>query len=199
MKKYVLVLIAILSVGVSCKPGAKDFSEFLRKFVGVCCSNNNLDSLLEVRSPLLAEFVNNEIGIGSSNNPGTACIGGMYKFETNEGAVDSSLLGYFTMNLPNLSKCKIFANKLPRDGFCEESADPDGIYYKSVKKIGPFVDINDKEDFALRNIQLSAKYKNAQIMYVQILLDKWIVKKMYFIKADGKWWLVFLDKCDCSA
>jgi hypothetical protein len=199
MKKYVLVLIAILSVGVSCKPGAKDFSEFLRKFVGVCCSNKNLDSLLEVRSPLLAEFVNNEIGVGSSNNPGAVCIGGMYKFVPDKTNVDSSLLGYFTMNLPDLSKCKIFANKLPRGGFCEESPDKDGIYYKKVSKIGSFVDINDRENLTPRNMPLPAKYKKAQIMYVQILRDKWIVKKVYFVKADGKWWFVFLDKCDCSA
>ena len=199
MKKYVLALIVILSITVSCKPGTTDFPAFIKRFVRLCCSNNNLDSLLEVRSPRLAQFVNPNIGVGLSNNPGVACVGGMYTFEQNESAVDSSVLGYITMNLPDVSRCKIFSNKLPRDGFCEESSDPDGIYYKKVNKIGPFVDINDKENFTLRNMQLPAKYKNAQIIYVQILMDKWIVKKMYFIKADGKWWFVFLDKCDCSA
>lgn len=179
--------------------GTNEFQTFLKQFIKTCCSNNNIDSLLEVRSPLLAEFVNNEIGVGSSNNPGVACIGAMYTFTPGKTNIDSSLLGYFTMSLPDLSKCRVFANKLPRKGFCEESPDKDGIYYKQVNKIGPFVDINDRENFTSRNMPLLAKYKNAQIMYVQILVDKWIVKKMYFVKADGKWWFVFLDKCDCSA
>ncbi len=199
MKNYVLAFIVLLSVSAQCKTGPKDFPAFLRKFVGDCCSNNNLDSLLDVRSSLLSQFIHPDIGVGASNNPGVACIGGMYSYSGEKSTLDSSLLVYFTLDLPDLSKCRIIANKLPREGFCEESPDKDGIYYKKVGKIGPFVDINDGENFTSRNMQLPAKYKNSQIMYVQILLDRWIVKKIYFVKADGKWWFVFLDKCDCSA
>ncbi len=199
MKKTVAGLILILALIVPGKSKHDDFSKFLKGFLTTCCSNNNIDSLLDVHSSLLSRFIHPEIGVGASNNPGVACIGGMYPYSGEKSTLDSSLLVYFTLNLPNISKLKIIANRLPRAGFCEESPDKDGIYYKKVSKIGPFVDINDRENFSLRDMQLPSKYKKAQIMYVQILLDKWIVKKMYFVKADGKWWFVFLDKCDCSA
>ena len=48
-------------------------------------------------------------------------------------------------------------------------------------------------------MELFEEYTNAPVMLVQIQHNKTIIKTMYFVFTNGRWWLVIIDDCDCSA
>ena len=105
------------------------------------------------------------------------------------------------MKNPNF---KVFKEKKPKDGFCEESPSPKGIYIMSVSEFPPYhKDIFDKKGNFVNTVfekyQVPPKYRNSKKYLVMILYEKFIKKSMYFIQINGIWYLVSFDDCDCSA
>jgi len=166
---------------------AGNFEEFLNYFLTSCYWGKNTDSLIYSSAPIIKQFVHKYIGFGRYWNPGTFLC--LYKTDK---------YGYTTNGStnPKMKNPKYFKEKLPKDGFCEESSSPAGIYYKTVTKFPKFWDPNKEKMAAAK---LPKKYMNSPKMLVNILYEKMIVKKFYFTKADGIWWLLFIDDGDCSA
>jgi hypothetical protein len=166
---------------------AGNFEEFLHYFLTSCFWGKNTDSLTYSSAPIIKQFIHKDIGFGRYWNPGTFLY--LYRNDnygyTSNGSVN-----------PKMKNTKYFKEKLPKDGFCEESSSPDGIYYKTVTKFPKYWDPN-KEKIAA--VKLPKKYINSPKMLVNVLYKKMIVKKFYFAKADGMWWLLFIDDGDCSA
>lgn len=166
---------------------AGNFEEFLNYFLTSCYWGKNTDSLIYSSAPIIKQFIHKGIGFGRYWNPGTFLR--LYK-TGNYGYTSNGSIN------PKMINPKYFKEKLPKDGFCEESSSPAGVYYKTVNKFPKFMDANKDKMTA---VKLPKKYSNLPKMLVNVLYGKMIVKKFYFAKADGIWWLLFIDDGDCSA
>ena len=100
--------------------------------------------------------------------------------------------------MPYVDKPIFFAEESPQEGFCDESISLDGVYYKKIDSLPGYVDLNIA-NYEIKKIAIPTEYKNNLKVKVNILIDKWIIKTMYFMIADDKWNLVLVDDCDCSA
>lgn len=165
------------------------FEVFLRKFLSKTYSEKKFDSLVYVSSPIVMNFTNKKLGFGRFWNRGVSC--NLYK---------SGNLGYvfydnhFGEIQPQTTKLKFYREQNPKDGFCEEASSPDGIYYKKVEDFPQDWDMEKSKP-----IPTSAKLKklNKKVVYIQT--EKWIKKTLYFVQLGKKWFLIYIDDCDCSA
>jgi len=165
------------------------FEVFLRKFLPKTYSEKKFDSLVYVSSPIVMRFTHKKLGFGRFWNRGVYC--NLYKKRSFEYPFNEN---YFGEIEPKTTKLKFYPEQIPNDGFCEESTSPDGIYYKTVEDFPQDWDMEKSE-----YIPTSAKLKklNKKVVYIQS--QKWITKKLYFVKSGKKWFLIYIDDCDCSA
>ncbi len=172
---------------------SNDFSIFLKYFISKVYSEKNFDSLVYHESVTLRTFINSKLGIFRFFAPGV--------YKTLYGKNDFQNYGYnfgegYNGEIePNISNFLIYSNKLPKGGFCDEATSPDGIYYNQVFETPTYSDatMNGK------SYSTTAEYKNFNKKIVIILKDKFIKRKLYFIEVNKKWYLLFIDDCDCSA
>jgi hypothetical protein len=169
------------------KINSPEFETFLPYFLSQTFSGMNFDSLVYFSSPIITKFIeSNYIGFGRFWNLGAMC--NLY-VDGNFGSP------YFDNKIqPNIARLKYFSNKVPKDGFCEEATTPDGIYYKQVFELPQIFMYSDP-----KKIPTPSKYNNLKKMVVNIQYDKWIIKILYFIQYNSKWYLLYIDDCDCSA
>ncbi|GAB1348990.1 hypothetical protein MASR1M107_12030 [Ignavibacteriales bacterium] len=166
-----------------------DFPKFLKYFLEQTYFEKNFNMLLYNSDKSVTNFFHPVIGFARATNPGAFCVlvrDSTYGLTQPAGA-----------DWPKnyISALKLF-NKMPKNGFCDESKDKNGAYYITVKKFPEYYD-HQKEKAV--PYTLPAKYKSAQIMKVVLLVDKWIQKQFYFVKIDKKWYLILSEDCDCSA
>ena len=169
---------------------SSDFKLFIAYFLGKAFSGKNFDSLVYSQSPVFSEFIDvRNVGFGRFWNQGIYC-----NLFVNNNFGYNFYEEYFGEINPDISRLKYFANNAPKDGFCEEATSPDGIYYSQVSELPKDYDMeNDKA------IPSPTKYKNLNKMKVEIQYKKWIIKTLYFIEYKTKWYLLYIDDCDCSA
>ncbi len=173
------------------KASIDNFEPFLEYFLQSCFFGKNIDSLIYYKSSISRKFMHEEIGICRLYNPGVACVPLSYNFYNNLGG------RYYGTIYPEVHKPKFYGEQSPEEGFCDESPNPDGIYYKTINALPNYPDIT--EDYKVMEISIPKKYKTGLKIKVNILHEHWIIKTMFFMVADDKWWLVVIDDCDCSA
>ena len=160
------------------------FNLFIKDFLDTSFYGKNTDSLLRYQSGIIYKYVNKEIGFTRFYNPGIACVPQAYNKHNSHYENNPKL----NLNLYN----EIELN----NGFCEESSNKDGIYIYDIKELPEYP---SGKEYDMIAFPLPKKYKNAPLKVVTVLYKKWIVKTLYFIKADNKWNLVLINDCDCSA
>ena len=166
-----------------------DFSKFLKYFLEQTYYNNNFNMLLYNNEKAVTNFFHPVVGFARGTNPGAYCV---LERENNYGIIMPQEVGWEKNTISGLK----FYNKMPKNGQCDESKDKNGVYYAKNGKFPQYWDHEKEKGIAY---SLPAKYKNAQVMKVVILVDKWIQKRFYFAKIDKKWYLILSDDCDCSA
>ncbi len=159
----------------------KDFIDaFVRTYFTV---DHNLDKMIALRSVETNAFIHPEIGFTHFYNPGVMCV-------------PYGISDYYGDPLNLEGNFNIYPEQSPEEGFCTESRSPDGIYFQYIENLPTYMDGGSAEWIEW---PYPEKYKNSKKVRVNILKDAWIVKTMYFLEADGRWWLVIIDQCDCSA
>lgn len=172
------------------KASLDNIEPFLDYFFKTFFFGQNFDSLIYYRTPAATKYIHNDIGLSRLHNPGIYCVLSDYKYNENKKE-------YFYGNInAQMTKVKLYKGS-PNKGFCEESPDPDGIYYEYMGD--DFPSYYDIETSAKKQISIPSKYKAGIIIKVKVLHESRIIATMYFIEADDKWWLWMLDDCDCSA
>jgi hypothetical protein len=173
------------------KRNSSDFKLFISYFLGKTFSDKNFDSLVYSSSPEFLELIDvKNVGFGRFCNQGIYC--NLYVNNDNFGY--NFYKGYFGEIQPDIFRIKYFSNKAPEGGFCEEATSPDGIYYSQVSEL--------PEDYDMENnkaVPAPTKYKNLKKMKVEIQYKNWIIKSLYFIEYKTKWYLLYINDCDCSA
>jgi len=163
---------------------SRNFENFLYSFLSTVYSNQKIDSLISISSPRILDFVEPSIGFGRFWNMGAAC--NLYS----EGD-----FGYYGLPVqPDVANLPLFKNQDPQGGFCDEASTPDGIYYKQVNNLPEDWDMETGE-----SIPPPRKLKYLNKIMVQVQYNYWVVKTMYFIESNDKWYLLYFDDCDCSA
>ncbi len=170
------------------KASLNNFQPFLDYFLQKCVYENDLNNLLYSKSKMINKYIQSEIGVTRLYNPGVACVS--FGFEYNS---------LYENNTVKTDELKYFANQLPTDGFCDKSQSANGIYYTTVDDLPTYANTDEEGNYFSEEIKIPEKYKEGQKVKVNILEDGWISKIMYFMIVDGKWWLVLIDDCDCSA
>jgi len=163
---------------------SKNFEYFLYSFLSTVYSNEKIDSLISISSPRILDFVEPSIGFGRFWNMGAAC--NLY----NEGNYEY----YYFPVQPDVANLPLFKNQVPQGGFCDEASTPDGIYYTEVYDLPEDWDIETGE-----SIPPPRKLKYLNKIMVQVQYNYFVVKTMYFIESNDKWYLLYFDDCDCSA
>jgi hypothetical protein len=167
-----------------------DFKLYISYFLGKTFSGKNFDSLVYTSSPVFLEFIDvKSVGFGRFWNMGASC-----NLYVNNDFGYNFYEGYFGETQPDISRLNYFSNKVPEGGFCEEATSPDGIYYNQVSEL--------PEDWDMENgkrVPAPIKYKNLKKMKVDIQYKNMIIKSLYFIEYKTKWYLLYIDDCDCSA
>ncbi|TPN83934.1 SH3 domain-containing protein [Aquimarina algicola] len=128
-----------------------------------------------------------DIGYFRLYNPGITCNIEFYE----------NSKSYRKEEYPEIPEVTYFENKMPINGFCEESKSPDGVYFTTVNEFPSYVILSD--EFTNKKIDLQDKYNRGTKMKAVILHNKMIIKTLYFVALDNHWWLVVVDDCDCSA
>ncbi|WP_109851245.1 SH3 domain-containing protein [Aquimarina sp. AU58] len=162
----------------------KNFEPFLEYFLQTSFFGKKIDSLIHFRAPMIIDFIHKDIGFYRLYNPGAACV------------LNQSYDNYSAI-MPKVDIPVFFAEELPKEGFCEKSPGPDGVYYKRIDSLPRYLEMD--EVFEMEKIDIPSNYKDGLKVKVNVVDKKWIIKTMYFIVADNKWWLVVIDDCDCSA
>ncbi|WP_299898895.1 SH3 domain-containing protein [uncultured Aquimarina sp.] len=164
------------------KASLHNFQPFLKYFLEISFFNKDINILIRDKSPKVTQFVKKEIGVHRLFNPGSTCV--LDSFES-----------YIPVFLP-IDPLTLFKNQSPKDGFCDDSKDADGVYYSKIDEFPYFYDM---EKDTTGQIDIPEKYHESEKIKVDILKYKNIIKTMYFMTADDKWSLVLIDDCDCSA
>ena len=163
------------------------FENFLTNFLAQTFSGKKFDRLVSVSSPLILKFTDaKNLGFGRFWNMGIYC-----------SLYDTGTFGYDLSageEMPRIGNLKYFPDRNPEGGFCEESTSPDGIYYKLATELPEDYDIEND-----RTIPTPTKLNNLHKMRVNIQFDLWVIKTLYFVEFNGKWNLLYIDDCDCSA
>jgi len=168
---------------------SSEFETFLNYFLSTVYSEKNIDSLIYVSSPLIMDFVDQKIGFGRFWNRGAHC--NLY----NSGDFDYYFdEGYFGRTEPKTSNLPFFENQEPEGGFCDEASSPNGIYFRQVNNLPEDTDLETGE-----SIPPPLMLKHLKKMAVQVQFDYWIYKTLYFVELNNKWFLLYINDCDCSA
>lgn len=172
------------------KRNSSDFKLFIAYFLGKTFSGKNFDSLVYSSSPEFLELIDvKSVGFGRFWNQGLYC-----NLYVNNNFGYQFYKGYFGEIQPDISRLKYFSNKAPVGGYCEEASSPDGIYYSQVSKLPEDYDMENN-----KSVPAPIKYKNLKKMIVDIQYKNMIIKSLYFIEYKTKWYLLYINDCDCSA
>ena len=158
------------------KASFDNFESFLKYFVQTCMLESNLDSLLFYKSPVIEQYRHNQIGFLRLFSTGAACT--EWNYESPKYPYK-----YF------LEKVQLKYYKSEQS--CVECTNADGIYYQHTKSF-PRYYINDMVEV---DFPLSPKYQKAEKIKVVIWIDEIKWSKLYFIKADNRWWFVIKQDC----
>jgi hypothetical protein len=189
-----LVFTATLVFSQSKVAQKDNFPAFINHFLKTCFWGQNIDSLAFHASPQFTQFLEPSIGFGRYWNPGAYCC--FY------GSTKYSIEAYgewSTETMPQYTVVPFFANKMPVDGLCEESKDPDGVYYCAIKELPPYPDMWSGDELSLCYPNIPEKFKHCKQMEVIVLLNHFITKHFYCIQVGAKWYVTFFYDCDCSA
>ena len=167
-----------------------NFEHFLSYFISYVYSNTNIDSLVYVSSPVISDLTNSNLDFGRFYNLGAYC--NLYRNSSNFGYHEFGS-EYFGDKEPNIVNLPFFKDKYPDDGYCEEASSPNGVYFSEVDELPEDVDMETEV-----HIPTPARLKNLKKMRVEILNDKWVTKTLYFIQSNNKWFLLYINDCDCS-
>lgn len=168
---------------------SRDFKTFLSTFLSETFSGKNFDSIVCVSSPVFLKFIEaKSLGFGRFFNSGMYCT--LYN---NDGFGYFFNEAYFGQIEPDISNLVYFQNKEPEGGSCEEATSSDGIYYNEINELPRNYDV-EKDVY----IPSPNKYKNLRKIRVGIQLEKF-VRTLYFIEFNTKWYLLYIDGCDCGA
>jgi hypothetical protein len=170
---------------------SSNFEHFLSYFISNVYSNTNIDSLVYVSSPVISDLTNSNTDFGRFYNLGAYC--NLYNKSSNFGYHGFGS-EYFGDKEPDIANLPFFKDKYPDDGYCEEASTPNGVYFSKVDDLPEDVDM-ETGDY----IPAPSKLKNLKKMKVEILNDKWVTTTLYFIQSNNKWFLLYIDDCDCSA
>jgi hypothetical protein len=161
-----------------------NFEVFLKQFINDVYSGKAFSRLVATSSPIFKVYIDESLGFGRFWNAGIYC-----NLYSSEG------YGYDGPHEINrdISGLKFFPNKTINEGVCEPSTSRDGVYYKEVTDLPKEYNMDlDAE------VPVPKKYKSLKKMNVQILLENWIVKDLYFVQWKEAWYLIYIDDCDCS-
>jgi len=181
---------------------SSEFETFLYYFFSSVYSEKNIDSLIYVSSPLIMDLIDQKIGFGRFWNMGAYCnLYNSNPFGAIAGTIaDLDVLGYnfyddyFGETEPKTSNLSFFENQEPEGGRCEPSSSPNGIYYRQVNNLPEDWDMEKGE-----SIPPPSMLKHLKKMAVQVQFDYWIAKTLYFVELNNKWFLLYINDCDCSA
>ena len=168
---------------------SSEFETFLNYFLSTVYSEKNIDSLIYVSSPLIMDFVDQKIGFGRFFNMGAAC-----NLYNSDDFGYNFYEDYFGETAPKTSNLSFFKNQNPEGGFCDEASSQNGIYYKNVSNLPEDWDMEKGE-----SIPPPLKLKHLNKMVVEVQFDYWIAKTLYFVELNNKWFLLYINDCDCSA
>jgi hypothetical protein len=172
---------------------SEDFELFAAAFLNSNFWGQNIDSLVHAMSPGIRQYLHKDFQFGRYWNEGVYCT--LYHDEE---------LGYHFSDdfhgnpQPQNKGYSFFKDKMPDDGFCDASPSPDGIYYQMVTKFPQYQDPSIDDD-PNRDVAVPAQFKNAAKMEMKVLIDKYVIKNLYFIQIEGIWYLTYFYDCDCSA
>lgn len=161
-------------------------NDFIKAFIKEYFMGKDIDEMIANESSETFAFIHPDIGFARFFNPGVMCVPYDHK-------------KYFSGKVQLTDNYVMHPNESPADGFCEESSSQDGVYYTFVKSLPVYYDITGEDIEKEIEWPYPEKYKESKKVVVNILENAWITKTMYFIEADGTWWLVIIDDCDCSA
>lgn len=168
------------------------FENFLYYFLSTVYSEINIDSLIYVSSPIILDLIDQDIGFGRFYNPGSHCH--LFNFDRFGYHFYE---GYFGETEPEVVNLSFFKNQKPKGGFCEPANSPDGIYYSQVYDLPAVYDYTEEGE--LVDIPIPYKLKYLKKFVVQVQYDYWIEKTFYFVESNNKWFLLYINDCDCSA
>lgn len=166
---------------------SSNFEHFLYYFLSTVYSKKNIDSLIYVSSPIILDLIDSNIGFGRFWNVGAFC-----NLYDSEGFGYHFYEGYFGETAPEIVNLSFFKNQKPIDGFCNEASSPNGVYYSQVYDLLEDWDMEKGESIPP---PLKLKYLNKYV--VQVQYDNWIVKTFYFVESNNKWFLLYVNDCDC--
>ena len=142
---------------------------------------------ISMRNSAVRPLKHKDIGYFRLYNSGTTC-----NIESYENSSS-----YRKKKYPEIPEVTYFENKMPVNGFCEESKSSDGVYFTVVNEFPSYVFFDG--EYSSKKIEISNKYNRGMKMKAVILYNRRIIKTLYFIATDNHWWLVVIDDCDCSA
>ena len=166
---------------------SSNFEHFLYYFLSTVYFKKNIDSLIYVSSPIILDLIDPNIGFGRFWNVGASC--NLYNFD---GFGYHFYEGYFGETEPEIVNLSFFKNQKPEGGFCDNASSPNGVYYSQVNDLPEDWDMEKGE-----SIPPPLKLKYLKKIVVQY--DNWIAKTFYFVKSNNKWFLLYINDCDCSA
>ena len=168
---------------------SSNFEHFLYYFLSTVYSKKNIDSLIYVSSPIILDLIDPNIGFGRFWNVGASC-----NLYDSDGFGYHFYEGYFGETAPEIVNLSFFKNQKPEDGFCDEASSPNGVYYSQMNDLPEDWDMEKGE-----SIPPPLKLKYLKKFMVQVQYDNWIVKTFYFVESNNKWFLLYINDCDCSA
>jgi hypothetical protein len=168
---------------------SSNFEHFLYYFLSTVYSKKNIDSLIYVSSPIILDLIDSNIGFGRFWNLGAFC-----NLYNSDGFGYHFYEGYFGETAPEIVNLSFFKNQKPEGGFCDEASSPNGVYYSQVNDLPEDWDMEKGE-----SIPPPLKLKYLKKFVVQVQYDNWIAKTFYFVESNSKWFLLYINDCDCSA
>ena len=169
---------------------SNNFEHFLSYFISSVYSNTNIDSLIYTSSPLITNLTNANLDFGRFYNIGAYC--NLYRKSVDFGYHQFGD-EYFGDKEPDIVNLPFFKDKYPDDGYCEEASSPNGVYFSEVDELPEDVDMETEV-----HIPTPSRLKNLKKMRVEVLNDKWVTKTLYFIQSNNKWFLLYINDCDCG-
>jgi hypothetical protein len=168
-----------------------DFELFLDFFLKTYYYGNNLEKLIVTKHWKTSHFLHPEVGVFRIYNPGAACV--LFGWDQEKYKSDK----FLNYDIPMVDNIVYFPNKKPKGGFCEPTQEADGVYYQTIDKLPVYPDMSG--DYKILELPVPDKFRKGEKAIVRMLTNGWVTKKMYFMVIEGKWRLVVIDDCDCSA
>ena len=165
-----------------------NFKVFVNAFIDDCLSLSNFHESYSNSSPIISKYISSKFSTGYYFNPGAECY-----FSPGPGSITFPDGEYIMDGLS--PETTLYDDDLT-GGFCEPTEQPNGLYYNVISRLPGWYDFNDsyEEEY------LYHPYKEYNKIVLHRLENGYIEYSIYFIQdKDGKWYLTYLNYCDCSA